>query len=111
MKSKIVYSIFILFVFLSGLGLGVYGGISLGTSPASYQLWAGAKEMQGAISYIDQRKVDKARSLLCNSIKSRLVIMDLTHPIKSGSFVSNFKELEKYVYNPKDKQELTAVCI
>ena len=111
MKSKIIFSIFVLFVFLSGAAVGMYGGIAVGASPSVSQLWAGAKEMQAAISYIDQQKTDKARSLLCNSIKTRVEIMDFVQPIKSEVSSGQIKELEKYVFSIKDKQELSAVCI
>lgn len=111
MKSKIVFSIFVLIVFLSGLGIGLYGGVAVGASPSVSQLWAGAKEMQAAISYIDQQKIDKARSLLCNSIKARVVIMDSVQPIKSEIFSNQIQKLEKYVFNQKDKQVLNKVCV
>ena len=111
MKSKIIFSIFILVVFLSGIGIGMYSGLAVGAAPSVSQLWAGAKEMQAAISYIDQQKPEKARSLLCNSIKTRVVIMDFVQPIKSEISSGQIKELEKYLFNSKDKEKLNAVCI
>ncbi len=113
MKSKIIFSTFILLVFLSGAGVGVYVGGTVVASPLVYQVWAGAKEMQGAISYIDQQKSDKARSLLCNSIKARIVIMDFAQPIKTNASSNQVEELENYVFGQiaKDKKELSAICI
>lgn len=113
MKSKIIFSIFVLLVFLSGVGIGIYGGIAVGASPSVSQLWAGAKEMQAAISYIDQQKSDKARSLLCNSIKTRVVIMDFAQPIKTNVSSNQVEELENYVFGliAEDKEELSAICI
>jgi hypothetical protein len=113
MKSKIIFSIFVLLVFLSGIGVGMYGGLAAGASPSVSQLWAGAKEMQGAISYIDQQKPDKARSLLCNSIKTRVVIMDFAQPIKTNVSSNQVDELENYVFGEieKNKKELSALCI
>jgi len=113
MKSKIIFSIFILFVFFSGIGVGMYGGISVGASPSVSQLWAGAKEMQAAITFIDKQEVDKARSLLCNSIKTRVVIMDFAQPIKTKISSNQLEDVEGYVFGQikKDKSGLSAICI
>jgi hypothetical protein len=113
MKSRIIFSIFILLIFLTGLGVGIYGGIAVGASPSVSQLWAGAKEMQAAISLIDKQEADKARSLLCNSIKTRIVIMDFAQPIKSSTSSNQIEELESYVFGQieKDKKEFSAICI
>lgn len=113
MKSKIIFSIFVLLVFLSGIGVGMYGGLAVGASPSVSQLWAGAKEMQAAISLIDKQEVSKARSLLCNSIKTRVVIMDFAQPIKNNTSSSQLQDVEDYVFGQmkKDKSELSAVCI
>lgn len=113
MKSKVLFSIFVLLVFLSGIGIGIYGGLAVSSSPSVSQIWAGAKEMQGAISYIDQQKPNKARSLLCNSIKTRVVIMDFAQPIKTNVSSNQVEELKNYVFGEieKDKKELSALCI
>jgi hypothetical protein len=113
MKSKIIFSIFVLLIFLSGIGLGMYGGLAVGASPSVYQLWAGAKEMQAAISLIDKKEVKKARSLLCNSIKTRVVIMDFAQPIKTKTSSTQLEEVEDYVFGQikKDKSELSEICI
>ncbi|GHE85476.1 hypothetical protein [Thalassotalea profundi] len=112
MKSKIIFSIFILFIFILGLAIGLYGGVKVGASRSVTELWAGAKIMQGAISYIDQQKPDKARSLLCNSIKTRVEIMDFVQPIKSRESSNEIEELEHYVFGliEEDKSILTATC-
>ena len=109
--NKIITSVFVIFFFLAGIGIGGYFGVALGTSPSVGQVWAGAKEMQGAITYIDQQKVNEARSLLCNSIKARVLIMDVTQPIKSEVSSGQIEELEKYVFNKEDIKKLRAVCI
>jgi len=112
MKSKIVFSTYILLVFIFGLGSGLYLGLSVGTSPTVYQLWAGAKEMQGAISYLDKQQYDKARALLCNSISTRVEIITYTQPVQTEYMSAQTQELEKYVYNSlkTDKKELGAIC-
>lgn len=113
MKSKIVFSIFILVVFLSGIGVGMYGGLTVGASSSVSQLWAGAKEMQAAISLIDKQEIKKARSLLCNSIKTRVVIMDIAQPIKNNTSSSQLDDVKDYVFGQikKDRAQLSAICI
>ena len=113
MKSKIIFSIFIVLIFLSGLGLGLYGGMAAGAAPSVGQLWAGAKEMQGAISLIDKEEPNKARDLLCNSIKTRLIIMELAKPLQTEAASRQVQELEEYVYSnvTKDKTYLSKLCI
>jgi len=113
MKSKIIFSLFVLMVFLSGLVAGFYGGILNAASPVIGQLWAGAKEMQAAISLIDKNELIKARNLLCSSIQTRLVIMDELQPIKSKMVSNSQKELESYLYKniKKDRAEFSATCI
>ncbi|MDP2560917.1 hypothetical protein [Psychrobium sp. 1_MG-2023] len=113
MKSKIIFSIFIVIVFLSGLGVGLYGGMAAGVVPSVGQLWAGAKEMQGAIYLIDKQESNKARELLCNSIKTRLIIMDMAKPLQTEASSRQVQELEAYTYGSvkKGKAELNALCI
>lgn len=87
--------------------------MTVGASPSVSQLWAGAKEMQAAISLIDKQEINKARSLLCNSIKTRVVIMDFAQPIKSETSSKQLEDVESYVFGQikKDRAELSAVCI
>ncbi|GAA6204713.1 MULTISPECIES: hypothetical protein, partial [Thalassotalea] len=113
MKSKIIFSLFIIFIFLSGLTAGFLGGILNAASPVIGQVWAGAKEMQAAISLIDKNELSRARDLLCNSIQTRLVIMDQLQPVKSETTSNIHKVLEGYLYEDikKDKPEFRATCI
>lgn len=53
MKSKILFALFALAIFCSGVATGAYFGVSAGASPAIGQLWAGAKEMQAIVETID----------------------------------------------------------
>jgi len=112
-KSKIVFSIYILLVFIFGLGSGLYLGFSVGISPQVYQLWAGANEMQAAISYIDRQENNKARALLCNSIKTRVEIINQVQLVQTDVMSHQVQELEKYVYDnlEVDKEELKVTCI
>lgn len=113
MKSKIIFSLFILIVFLSGLTAGFLGGILNAASPVIGQLWASSKEMQAVISLIDEKKFSKARNLLCNSIQTRLVIMDQLQPIKNETTSNSHKKIESYLYEDirKDKPEFRATCM
>ena len=113
MKSKIIFSIFIILIFISGLGIGIYGGMAAGAGPSVGQLWAGAKEMQVAISLIDNQESNKARNVLCNSIKTRLIIMGVAKPLQTEAASRQVQELEEYVYSnvKNDAAELSALCI
>ena len=44
MKSKIIFSTSVIFVFLSALGTGIYDGMAAVSAPSVCQLWAGAIE-------------------------------------------------------------------
>jgi len=112
-KSKIVFSLFTLCIFVIGFFSGSYIGIAFSATPAVNQIWAGAKEMQAAISLINQNEVDEAKSLLCNSIKTRIVIMNMAKPVQTSVTDRQLQELEESTYQKtdKDKQELTAICI
>ena len=44
MKSKIIFSICVIFVFLSALGTGIYDGMTAISAPSVGQIWAGAIE-------------------------------------------------------------------
>ena len=112
MTSKIILSLFTLLIFLAGLGSGMYFGIAAGTAPAVGQLWAGAKEMQAAIILIDKNMPQKAKTLLCSSIKTRIVIMDLSKPLQGEIIVRQTQELEQFVYQnvAKGKSELSDIC-
>ena len=112
MKSKIIFSIFTLLIFISGFGIGIYGGMSVVGSPTIGQLWAGAKEMQAAISFIDNQEPTKARNVLCNSIKTRLIIIGMTKPLQIEADSRQVQELEDYVYGnvKSDEPELSSLC-
>lgn len=112
MKSKIIFSLFFLFIFLAGLTAGFFGAILHSASPVIGQVWAGAKEMQAAISLIDKNELSKARTLLCNSIQTRLVIIEQLQPIKNEATFNAHEELNGYLYQSiiRDKPELRATC-
>ena len=112
-KSKIVFSLFTLCVFVAGFFSGSYMGLASSATPAVNQIWAGAKEMQAAITYINQDEVDKAKTLLCNSIKTRIVIMNMAKPAQTAIADRQLQELEESTYQRinKDKPGLAAICI
>lgn len=113
MKSKIVFSLFTLCVFVVGFSSGSYIGIASSAIPAVNQIWAGAKEMQGAITLINRGEIDKAKTLLCNSINTRIVIMNMAKPVQTAVADRQLQELEESTYQRinKDMPELEAICI
>ncbi|MDN3652524.1 hypothetical protein QWY77_07065 [Thalassotalea ponticola] len=112
MKSKILFSLFTLVIFVAGTLFGGYAGIAASNAPSVGQLWAGAKEMQAAIGLIDANEPNKARSLLCNSIKTRLVIMEMSEPLLNDGVKAQSKELEYVAVNvAKTPDEMRGICI
>ncbi|AWB57959.1 hypothetical protein [Colwellia sp. Arc7-D] len=113
MKSTIIFSLFTLSIFVGGFFTGSYIGIAAGATPAVNQIWAGAKEMQAAIILINENDVDKAKTLLCNSIKTRLVIMNMAKPAQTTIADRQLQELEESTYQRinKDKRALAEICI
>ena len=111
MKSTIIFSLFTLSIFVGGFFSGSYIGIAAGATPAVNQIWAGAKEMQAAIILINEN--DKAKTLLCNSIKTRLVIMNMAKPAQTTIADRQLQELEESTYQRinKDKRALAEICI
>jgi len=111
-KSKMLFSLFVLLIFVIGALFG--GSITLSSiyAPSVGQVWAGAKEMQGAILLIDDDKPDKAKELLCNSIRSRLVIMEMTEPFLNKGLKEQASELEHLTNSIKRApKEFGGVCI
>jgi len=113
MKSKILFSLFILVVFCSGVATGAYLGVSAGASPAIGQLWAGAKEMQAIVSLIDKAEHEKAKQLACMSIGNRVTIMNYAKPFSSETIDRQTKELEESVFKKieQDKKALGKLCL
>ena len=69
--------------------------------------------MQAAIFLIDKKESTKARNLLCNSIQTRLTIMESLQPIKNEATSNSHKEFENYLYEDikRDKPKFHAICI
>lgn len=113
MKSKILFALFTLAIFCSGVTAGAYFGVSAGASPAIGQLWAGAKEMQAIVETIDNGDFEKAKALACMSIETRIVIMDATKPFGSETIDRQTREVEEYVFSNvnKDKKTLGELCL
>ena len=68
--------------------------------------------MQAAITLIDKNMPQEAKSLLCSSIKTRLVIMDLSKPLQGQIVDRQTQELEQFVYQnvEKNKSQLSDIC-
>jgi len=113
MKSKILFSLFTLIIFCSGLGIGAYFGVAAGSTPSVGQLWAGAKEMQAIVESINNENYHKAKQLACMSIETRVTIMDFANPFGSKVIDSQTREVEESIFSEatKNTTELSNVCL
>lgn len=95
MKSKILFAIFTLTIFISGAGLGIYvGGSSAAGSNAS-QLYAGSLELRAVYNLIEKEEYESAKNLICNSLVTRVNILELSKPMlgsRKASEVDSFKQ-------------------
>jgi hypothetical protein len=113
MKSKLLFSIFVLSVFsLGGVG-GFYAGIVGATGSNSSQLYAGAQEMRAALISLEKNDIKKAKATLCRSIETRLQILDLAKPVlhqRKKDEVSTIQQAWLYDNINESKEGFVAIC-
>lgn len=113
MQSKIIFSVFILAIFLLGLTGGFYAGTVGAAGSNSSQLYAGAQEMRAALMSLEEKDIREAKSTLCRSIQTRLQILDLAKPVLSKrkkDEVSSIKQAWLYDNINQSKEGLMEIC-
>ena len=113
MQSKIIFSVFILAIFLFGLTGGFYAGTVGAAGSNSSQLYAGAQEMRAALISLEGKDIKKAKSTLCRSIQTRLQILDLAQPALSKrkkDEVSSIKQAWLYDNINQSKDGFMDIC-
>lgn len=113
MQSKIIFSVFILAIFLLGLVGGFYAGVVGAAGSNSSQLYAGAQEMRAALMSLEEKDIKKAKSTLCGSIQTRLQILDLAQPALSKrkkDEVSSIKQAWLYDNINQSKDGFMDIC-
>lgn len=114
MKSKIIFSVFILCVFISGAIGGFYAGIKSASGSMSSEIYSSSLVMGAALQSIENNETGKAKATLCRSIQTRLEILNLSKPIlndRKMSEISNFKQIALHKNINKEKDKLVAICI
>jgi len=113
MKSKFIFSIFILSIFLVGLSGGFYFGMVGATGSHSSQLYSGAQEMRVALVNIKNNDIERAKATLCRSIKIRLEILEFSAPVLHKRKEMEVSELQQaFLFRDieQNKEELVAIC-
>ncbi|MBS3797660.1 MULTISPECIES: hypothetical protein [unclassified Pseudoalteromonas] len=114
MKSKIILSLFVLVVFLAGLVSGFYAGMVGASASMSAELYAGGQTMRAALFSLEKNDIEKAKATLCNSIKTRINILELSSPTLSDQQLSEVSALKQHwLHNNIDKNlgKFREVCI
>ncbi|QSX34427.1 hypothetical protein JYB87_04025 [Shewanella avicenniae] len=68
-------------VFISGFFAGAYFMFAGGNLSLSSQLYAGGMEMVAVLRSLDKNEQSRAKSILCNSINTRLVIISTANQL------------------------------
>ena len=118
MKSKIIFSVFTLIIFLLGFFGGFYAGIVGGAGSYSSQLYAGAQEMSGALNYLAsygsvKGNLQGAKTVLCRSINTRLNILDAAEPMLNPRKVDEISAIkQQWLFNNvnRSKENMDKLC-
>lgn len=84
MKSKLLFALFTVVISLLSLFAGFVAGTSNIAGSNVSQLYYGALELQAIQHYIDTQRYEKARELICSSLKARVNILNLAKPMMSS---------------------------
>lgn len=94
MKSKFLFAVFTLIIFVSGAGLGIYVGGSSAAGSNSSQLYAGSLELRAVYNLIEKEEYESAKNLICNSLVTRLNILELSKPMIGARKASEVDKLK-----------------
>ena len=81
MKQKVVYSLFSIIIFTSGLFLGAYISTSAGASSNSTELYNSVIHLSSVYQQIEKGEFESAKQAICSFVKTRVELLELGHQI------------------------------
>jgi hypothetical protein len=80
MKSIFLFALFSVVVSIVSIGIGLTAGVSGAAGSNVSQLYAGSIKLKAIHDLIDKKEYDKAKEVICSSLKARFNILEIARP-------------------------------
>ena len=111
MKAKVVYSLFSVALFSLGACIGGYLGISASAGSNTNELYASSLQLLAAHQLIRDGEYDKAQEFICDSLKTKFSILELSQQILNADRSSEIDKIQINFEQQLKDSSLGETCV